>query len=42
MTWEARFARKDCTPCPLRSRCTRAKLEPRIIGLQARDQFEAL
>jgi transposase len=42
MTWEARFARKDCTPCPLRSRCTKAKLEPRIIGLQARDQFEAL
>jgi transposase len=42
MTWEARFARKDCTPCPLRPRCTRAKLEPRIIGLQARDHFEAL
>ncbi|MBV9170671.1 MAG: IS1182 family transposase [Chloroflexi bacterium] len=42
MTWEARFARKDCTPCPLRSRCTRAKLEPRIVGLQTRDHFEAL
>jgi len=42
MTWEARFARKDCTPCPLRSRCTKSKLEPRIIGLQARDHFEAL
>ncbi len=26
MTWEARFARKDCTPCPLRPRGTRAKL----------------
>ena len=25
MDFEARFARKDCTPCPLRSRCTRAK-----------------
>ena len=42
MTWEARFARKDCTPCPLRSRCTKAKLEPRIIGLQSREHYEAL
>ena len=31
MVFEARFARKDCTPCSLRSRCTRAKNEPRII-----------
>jgi len=42
MVFEARFARKDCTPCPLRARCTRAKLEPRIIGLQAREHYEAL
>jgi hypothetical protein len=42
MTWEARFARKDCTPCSLRSRCTKAKLEPRIIGLQSREHYEAL
>ena len=42
MAFEARFARQDCTPCASRSRCTRAKVEPRIIGLQARDQFEAL
>ena len=42
MVFEARFARKDCTPCPLRARCTRAKLEPRIIGLQAREHCEAL
>lgn len=42
MVFEARFARKDCTPCPLRVRCTRAKLEPRIIGLQAREHHEAL
>lgn len=42
MAFEARFARADCTPCPSRSRCTRAKIEPRIIGLQAREQFEAL
>jgi transposase len=42
MMFEARFARKDCTPCTLRSRCTRAKNEPRIIGLQAREHYEAL
>jgi transposase len=42
MAFEARFARKDCTPCPLRVHCTRAKLEPRIIGLQAREHYEAL
>jgi transposase len=42
MMFEARFSRKDCTPCPLRASCTRAKLEPRIIGLQAREPFEAL
>jgi Transposase DDE domain len=42
MDFEARFARKDCTPCPMRSRCTRAKDEPRIIGLQARENYEAL
>ncbi len=42
MIFEARFARRDCTPCPLRPQCTRAKREPRIIGLQAREHFEAL
>jgi transposase len=42
MTWEVRFARKDCTPCPSRAHCTRAKQEPRLIGLQAREQYEAL
>lgn len=42
MAFEARFAREDCTPCPLRARCTRAKLEPRIIGLQGREHHEAL
>jgi transposase len=40
--FEARFARKDCTPCPFRPQCTKAKHEPRIIGLQAREQHEAL
>jgi transposase len=42
MAFEARFARQDCTPCASRSRCTRAKMEPRIIGLQTREPFEAL
>jgi transposase len=42
MQFEARFARKDCAACPMRSRCTRSKVEPRIITLQAREDFEAL
>jgi transposase len=42
VVFEARFARADCTPCPSRSQCTRSKQEPRIIGLQAREQHEAL
>ncbi len=42
MAFEVRFARRDCTPCPLRPRCTRAKREPRIIWLQPRERFEAL
>jgi transposase len=33
MVFEARFSRKDCTPCPSRSRCTKAEKEPRIIEL---------
>jgi transposase len=42
MPWEVRFARKDCTPCPQRAQCTRAKQEPRIVGLQTREPYEAL
>jgi transposase len=42
MRWEARCARKDCTSCPHRAQCPRAKQEPRIVGLQARAQDEAL
>jgi transposase len=42
MAWEARFARKDCTPCPQRAHCTRAKKEPRLVGLQTQEQYEAL
>ena len=29
-------------PCPFRARCTKAKQEPRIIGLLPREQHEAL
>ena len=42
MAWEVRFSRQDCTPCPFRAQCTRAKVEPRIIGLQEQEQYEAL
>jgi transposase len=42
VAFEARFSRKDCTPCPFRSQCTKSKEEPRIIGLQVREQHEAL
>jgi hypothetical protein len=42
MAFEARFARTDCTPCPLRPQCTRSNQEPRIIGLLPREQHEAL
>jgi transposase len=42
MAFEARFARKDCTPCPSRSRCTKSEKEPRIIGLLPREQHEVL
>jgi len=42
MVFEARFARQDCTPCPFRTQCTKAKHEPRIIGLQACEPHEAL
>ena len=41
MPWEVRFARKDCTPCLHRARCPRAKKEPRLLGLQEREQYEA-
>jgi transposase len=37
-----RFSRKDCSPCPLRSRCTHAKIEPRELLLQKREEYEAL
>jgi transposase len=40
--FEARFARRDCTPCPSRSLCTKAGQEPRSIGLQTGEHHKAL
>jgi transposase len=42
MKWEARFSGKDCRPCRFRAQWTHAKVEPRIIGLQERQPYEAL
>ncbi|HEX2172781.1 MAG TPA: IS1182 family transposase [Dehalococcoidia bacterium] len=32
----------DCTPCPDRARCTRAKTQPRSLTLQVRAEHEAI
>ncbi len=37
-----RFARRDCLACADRVRCTTAKIEPRELMLQPREQHEAL
>lgn len=42
MTWEVRFARKECTPCIHRSHGTKAKREPRLLGLHTCEPYEAL
>jgi transposase len=36
------FAAADCTPCPVRARCTRAKTLPRSLTLQPRAEHEAI
>ena len=36
------FAAADCTPCPARALCTRAKRLPRSLTLQPRAQHEAI
>ncbi len=36
------FSKKDCTPCPERSRCTRAAHEPRQLTLHEREAHHAL
>ena len=37
-----RFSRRDCSPCPARSQCTRRHVEPRELVLQPRVEHEAL
>jgi transposase len=36
------FSGRDCSPCPLRPCCTRAKVAPRELVLLPRDRYEAL
>lgn len=36
------FAPADCTPCPVRLHCTRAKWQPRSLTLQPRAEHEAI
>jgi transposase len=36
------FSSKDCTSCPLRSRCTKAQKGARYLGIRPQAQFEAL
>jgi transposase len=36
------FAAADCTPCPVRAQCTRAKSLPRSLTLQPRAEHEAI
>jgi len=36
------FAAEDCTPCPHRRQCTRAKARPRILKLWPQEQYTAL
>ena len=42
MEIEARFTRRDCSPCSSRDQCTTSKQEPRLTGLQTREYHEAL
>ncbi|MDP9866022.1 IS1182 family transposase [Streptosporangium brasiliense] len=36
------FSKSDCTSCPVRAKCTRAKREPRQLTLHAREVHETL
>ncbi len=40
--FQIRFARGDCTPCAARAQCTQAKVEPRILFVQARAAHDVL
>ncbi len=41
-SFQVRFSRADCSPCPARARCTKAKVEPRILFLLSQREHEAL
>jgi transposase len=41
-TTVVRFSRRDCSPCPVRTQCTRRQVEPRELVLQPRVEHEAL
>ncbi|MBV9174515.1 MAG: IS1182 family transposase [Chloroflexi bacterium] len=41
-TTVVRFSRRDCSPCPVRTQCTRRRGEPRELVLQPRVEHEAL
>jgi transposase len=36
------FSARDCTACPVRSRCTRSKQAPRELSLKLPEEYEAL
>jgi transposase len=40
--FQIRFRQKDCTPCASRAQCTKAKVEPRLLFVQARTEHEVL
>jgi transposase len=41
-TIHIQFDAADCTPCPVRARCTKAKREPREITVRTRGPHEAM
>jgi transposase len=41
-TIQVRFRHSDCTPCPSRSLCTKAKKDPRELTLRPREEHLAL
>ncbi len=36
------FSARDCTACPVRSRCTRSKQAPRELSLKLPEEYEEL
>lgn len=42
LTIHIQFDAADCTPCPVRALCTKARREPRELTVRLRDQHEAM